>query len=167
MAIRKNMVTDKITIQPSLLDETDLAILRILQRNARATVREIAEEVHLSATPVHERIKRMEREGVIRQYTILIDAAKVSKSLKVICYVTLKEHNKSIGTKFIKLIHEWNEVLECHNISGNFDFMLKIAVQNMDEYYHFHVQKLSQSELIANVQSMFVMSTLKESTLIL
>ncbi len=162
MATRKRTVTDKITNTPSLLDETDISILRVLQENARATVREIAEEVHLSATPVHERIKRMEREGVIKQYTVLIDPAKVNKSLKVICYVTLKEHNKSIGTKFIKLINEWNEVLECHNISGNFDFMLKIAVQNMDEYYHFHVHKLSQSELIANVQSMFVMGTVKE-----
>ena len=166
MATRKRTATDKITMLPVSLDETDLSILRVLQHNARATVREIAEEVHLSATPVHERIKRMEREGIIKQYTILIDPAKVNKSLKVICYVTLKEHNKSIGTKFIKLIHEWNEVLECHNISGNFDFMLKIAVQNMDEYYHFHVHKLSQSELIANVQSMFVMGTLKETNVI-
>ena len=166
MATRKRTATDKITMLPASLDETDLSILRVLQHNARATVREIAEEVHLSATPVHERIKRMEREGVIKQYTILIDPAKVNKSLKVICYVTLKEHNKSIGTKFIKLINEWNEVLECHNISGNFDFMLKIAVQNMDEYYHFHVHKLSQSELIANVQSMFVMGTLKETNVI-
>ena len=165
MAIRKKTITDKITTTNILLDEIDIAILRVLQKNARATVREIAEEVNLSATPVHERIKRMEREGVIKQYTILIDPAKVNKSLKVICYVTLKEHNKSIGTKFIKLINEWNEVLECHNISGNFDFMLKIAVENMDEYYHFHVHKLSQSELIANVQSMFVMGTIKETHL--
>lgn len=162
MALRKKLATDKITTIPFLLDSTDVSILRTLQRNARATVREIADEVHLSATPVHERIKRMEREGVIRQYTVLIDPAKVNKSLKVICYVSLKEHNKSIGTKFIKLINDWSEVLECYNISGNFDFMLKIAVANMDEYYHFHVHKLSQSELIANVQSIFVMGTVKE-----
>jgi len=166
MAISKRTITDKITTTNFILDNTDIAILRVLQKNARATVREIAEEVNLSATPVHERIKKLEREGVIRQYTILIDPAKVNKSLKVICYVSLKEHNKSIGTKFIKLINEWNEVLECHNISGNFDFMLKIAVQNMDEYYHFHVHKLSQSELIANVQSMFVMGTIKETNVI-
>ena len=166
MAISKRTITDKITTTNFILDNTDIAILRVLQKNARATVREIAEEVNLSATPVHERIKKLEREGVIRQYTILIDHAKVNKSLKVICYVSLKEHNKSIGTKFIKLINEWNEVLECHNISGNFDFMLKIAVQNMDEYYHFHVHKLSQSELIANVQSMFVMGTIKETNVI-
>jgi Lrp/AsnC family leucine-responsive transcriptional regulator len=165
MATSKKTLSDKITNASVMLDDTDLTILRVLQQNARATVREIADEVHLSATPVHERIKRMEREGVIKQYTLLIDPAKVNKSLKVICYVTLREHNKSIGTKFIKLINEWNEVLECHNISGNFDFMLKIAVHNMDEYYHFHVHKLSQSELIANVQSMFVMGTIKETNI--
>jgi Lrp/AsnC family leucine-responsive transcriptional regulator len=158
--IRAN--SDKITKADTLIDVIDLSILRLLQKNSRATVREIAEEVHLSATPVHERIKRMEREGIIQQYTILINPSKIQKSLKVICYVTLKEHNKTIGTKFIKLINEWQEVLECYSISGNFDFMLKIAVDNMDDYYHFHVHKLSQSELIANVQSMFVMGTVKE-----
>jgi DNA-binding Lrp family transcriptional regulator len=154
--------SDKITMTHILLDDIDLSILRILQKNARATIREIAEEVHLSATPVHERIKRLEREEVIQQYTILINPSKVQRNLKVICYVSLKEHNKTIGAKFIKLINEWQEVLECYNISGNFDFMLKVAVENMDEYYHFHVYKLSQSELISNVQSMFVMGTLKE-----
>jgi DNA-binding Lrp family transcriptional regulator len=153
---------DKNTKTDIFFDSTDLSILRSLQKNARATVREIAEEVHLSATPVHERIKRMEREGIIQRYTIIIDASKINKSLKVICYVSLKEHNKTIGTKFIKLIHDWQEVLECYSISGNFDFMLKIAVANMDDYYHFHVHKLSQSELISNVQSMFVMGTVKE-----
>jgi Lrp/AsnC family leucine-responsive transcriptional regulator len=153
---------DKNTKTDIFFDSIDLSILRSLQKNARATVREIAEEVHLSATPVHERIKRMEREGIIQRYTIIIDASKINKSLKVICYVSLKEHNKTIGTKFIKLIHEWQEVLECYSISGNFDFMLKIAVANMDDYYHFHVHKLSQSELISNVQSMFVMGTVKE-----
>jgi DNA-binding Lrp family transcriptional regulator len=153
---------DKNTKTDIFFDSIDLSILRSLQKNARATVREIAEEVHLSATPVHERIKRMEREGIIQRYTIIIDASKINKSLKVICYVSLKEHNKTIGTKFIKLIHDWQEVLECYSISGNFDFMLKIAVANMDDYYHFHVHKLSQSELISNVQSMFVMGTVKE-----
>jgi DNA-binding Lrp family transcriptional regulator len=167
MATRKKLHTEKITTSTSLLDDTDLSILRVLQQNARATVREIAEEVHLSATPVHERIKRMERDGVIKRYTILIDPSKVHRSLKVICYVSLREHNKSVGTKFIKLINEWSEVLECYNISGNFDFMLKIAVKDMDQYYHFHVHKLSQSELISNVQSMFVMGSVKEVQAIL
>ena len=77
------------------LDEKDLAILRELQQNARATVKEIAEKVHLSTTPVHERIKRLEETGVIRQYATLLDYSKVKKGLMIICYVSLKQHNKN------------------------------------------------------------------------
>src|SRR5215212_4584841 len=106
------------------LDKTDLAILRLLQENARITVKEISDKVHLSTTPVHERIKRMEESGVIKQYATLVDHTKVRKGLMVICYVSLKQHSKSAGDKFIKIILGLNEVIECYNISGEFDFML-------------------------------------------
>ena len=145
------------------LDQKDLAILRLLQHNARITVKEISDKVHLSTTPVHERIKRMEETGVIKQYATLVDHAKVKKNLMVICYVSLKQHNKTAGAKFIKAIHEMNEVIECYNISGEFDFMLKIAVENMDAYYDFHVNKLSEVENIGNVQSAFVMGIIKQT----
>ena len=88
------------------LDFKDLAILSALQKNGKATVREIAQLVHLSPTPVHERIKRMEESGVILQYTALVDPVKIKKGLMVICYVSLKEHSKKSGTKFIKIIQE-------------------------------------------------------------
>src|SRR5580698_5591982 len=106
------------------LDEKDRGILRLLQENAKITVREIAAIVHLSPTPVHERIKRMEDTGVIKQYAALVDHSKVKKGLIIICYVSLKEHNKRSGARFIKTINELNEVTECYNISGEFDFML-------------------------------------------
>ena len=109
------------------LDKSDLAILKLLQENACITVKEISEKVHLSTTPVHERIKRLEQNGVIRQYATLVDHAKVKKGLMVICYVSLKEHNKNAGLKFIKAINQLNEVIECYNISGEFDFMLKVV----------------------------------------
>lgn len=145
------------------LDKTDLAILQLLQENARTTVKEIAVKVHLSTTPVHERIKRLEQTGVIKQYATLLNPAKVKKSLMVICYVSLKQHSKSAGVKFIKTINELNEVIECYNISGEFDFMLKVVAENMDAYYHFHVNKLSQVENMGNVQSVFVMGVIKET----
>ena len=145
------------------LDKTDLAILRILQENARATVREIAEKVLLSTTPVHERIKRMEQEGVIKQYATLVDQAKVKKGLMVICYVSLKEHSKTAGLKFIKSINALNEVIECYNISGEFDFMLKVVEENMDSYYDFHVNRLSLIENMGNIQSVFVMGVIKQT----
>jgi Lrp/AsnC family transcriptional regulator, leucine-responsive regulatory protein len=145
------------------LDDKDIAILVLLQENARITVKEIADKIHLSTTPVHERIKRMEASGVIKQYATLLDYAKVKKGLMVICYVSLKQHSKSAGNKFIKTINELNEVIECYNISGEFDFMLKVVAENMDTYYDFHVNKLSQLENVGHIQSVFVMGIIKQT----
>ncbi|MCE3281905.1 MAG: leucine-responsive regulatory protein regulator for leucine (or lrp) regulon and high-affinity [Chitinophagaceae bacterium] len=155
---REQSTTGSITI-----DAKDIAILRLLQQNARITVKEISEKVHLSTTPVHERIRRMEEGGVIRQYATLVDRTKVSKGLMVICYVSLKQHSKNAGDKFIRTIHELNEVVECYNISGEFDFMLKVVAENMDAYYDFHVNRLSQVENMGKVQSVFVMGVIKET----
>lgn len=145
------------------LDQKDLAILKLLQHNARITVKEISDKVHLSTTPVYERIKWMEEQGVIKQYATLVDHSRVKKGLMVICYVSLKQHNKTAGGKFIKAIHEMNEVIECYNISGEFDFMLKVATENMETYYDFHVNRLSEIENIGNVQSVFVMGVIKQT----
>jgi DNA-binding Lrp family transcriptional regulator len=145
------------------LDEKDMAILRVLQQNGRATVKEVADQVHLSTTPVHERIKRMEETGVIKQYAALVDHSKVRKGLMVICYVSLKQHNKNAGARFIRHIQELQKVIECYNISGEFDFMLKVVTESMDAYYDFHVNKLSQSENIGQVQSVFVMGVIKQT----
>lgn len=145
------------------LDVIDLSILKLLQENARITVKEISEKVHLSTSPVHERIKRMEESGVIKQYVTLVDHNKVKKGLMVICYVSLKQHSKNAGDKFIKSIHALNEVIECYNISGEFDFMLKVVAEDMNAYYDFHVNQLSQIENIGNVQSVFVMGIIKQT----
>ena len=159
------MQKDALKEQPAVsvlpLDEKDKAILRYIQSNAKATVREIAANVHLSATPVHERIKRMEEEGVILQYTTLLDHSRINKGLMAICYISLKEHNKKSGGRFIKTLSEMPEVTEFYIISGAFDFMLKIVVENMDDYYNFHVNKLGQVDNIAQVQSTFIMGVIK------
>jgi DNA-binding Lrp family transcriptional regulator len=147
----------------SLVDKTDIEILKILQQNARVTVKEIAEKVHLSTTPVHERIKRLEQTGVIKQYAALLDHTKVRRGLMVICYVSLKEHNRNAGARFIKAVQALPEVIECYNISGAFDFMLKVVEENMDSYYDFHVNRLSQIENMGNVQSVFVMGIIKQT----
>jgi Lrp/AsnC family leucine-responsive transcriptional regulator len=159
----KPIKKDDSTMLTLALDEKDMAILRLLQHNARITVKEISDKVHLSTTPVHERIKRMEDAGVIKQYATLVDHAKVKKGLMVICYVSLRQHNKNAGAKFIKMIQEMNEVIECYNISGEFDFMLKVVVEDMDAYYNFHVNKLSEAENIGHVQSVFVMGVIKQT----
>jgi Lrp/AsnC family transcriptional regulator, leucine-responsive regulatory protein len=145
------------------LDKTDLAILKLLQENARITIKEISEKVHLSTTPVHERIKRLEASGVIKEYVTLLDPSKVKKGLMVICYVSLRQHSKNAGGKFIKTIQDLPEVTECLTISGQFDFMLKVVSENMDSYYDFHVNRLSQIENVGNIQSVFVMGVVKQS----
>ncbi|MEO8823170.1 MAG: Lrp/AsnC family transcriptional regulator [Ginsengibacter sp.] len=144
-------------------DKKDLLILKLLQQNARITVKEISQKIHLSTTPVHERIKRMEESGIIKQYATLVDNTKVKKSLMVICYVSLKQHGKNAGAKFIKVINEMNDVIECFSISGEFDFMLKVVCEDMNAYYDFHVNKLSEIENVGHVQSIFVMGIIKQT----
>jgi len=149
--------------ESTTLDAMDIAILRLLQQNARITIKEISDTIHLSTTPVHERIRRLEERGVIKQYVTLLDGAKVKKGLMVICYISLRQHSKAAGDKFIKAILSMNEVIECLTISGEFDFMLKVVAENMDAYYDFHVNRLSQIENIGNVQSVFVMGVIKQT----
>jgi DNA-binding Lrp family transcriptional regulator len=144
-------------------DKKDLAILKLLQQNARITVKEISEKIHLSTTPVHERIKRMEESGIIKQYATLVNHSKVNKGLTVICYVSLKEHGKKAGAKFIKTIKDLHEVIECFSISGQFDFMLKVVCEDMNTYYDFHVNKLSEIENVGHLQSIFVMGIIKQT----
>lgn len=164
--MEKSIEKENYPAQVLQLDEKDRLILRLLQQNAKITVREIAAKVHLSTTPVHERIKRMEDAGVIIQYAALVNHAKVNKGLMVICYISLKEHSKKSGAKFIKTINELSEVIECYNISGEFDFMLKVVAESMDAYYDFHVNKLGQLENIGHMQSTFVMGVLKQTHLL-
>ena len=159
----KPPLKDDSTIGPVSLDSKDLAILRLLQENARITVKEISEKIHLSTTPIHERIKRMEETGVIKQYATLVDHAKVKKGLMVICYVSILQHSKYAGSKFIEHINKLNEVIECYSISGEFDFMLKVVAEDMNSYYDFHVNKLSQIENMGHVQSVFVMGIIKQT----
>ena len=164
--MEKTPQKEKYALTALPLDEKDRLILKLLQQNAKITVREIAAQVHLSTTPVHERIKRMEDSGVILQYATLVNHARVRKGLMVICYISLKEHNKKSGTRFIKTINELTEVIECYNISGEFDFMLKVVTESMDAYYDFHVNKLGQLENIGHMQSTFVMGVVKQTHLV-
>jgi Lrp/AsnC family transcriptional regulator, leucine-responsive regulatory protein len=151
------------TKEQTSLDQKDYDILRLLQGNAKLTVREIASKVHLSPTPVHERIKRLEQDGVIKKYAALLNKQKVNKGFLVICYVSLTEHNKKAGKAFIDAIQNFNEVIECYNISGDFDFMLKIAAVSMEDYYAFYLEKLSEIKGIGQTRSTFVMGVIKET----
>jgi DNA-binding Lrp family transcriptional regulator len=144
-------------------DEKDLFILRILQKDAKLSIRDIAVRINLSPTPTHERIKRLEKLGIIKGYTTVVDRKKINKGMMVICMVALNVHNKKTAGVFIEQVSKLKEVVEFYNISGEFDFMLKILAANMDDFHEFFVNKLSEIEGIGQTKSIFVMNSIKES----
>lgn len=148
-------------------DEKDLSILRILQKDAKLSIRDIANRINLSPTPTHERIRRMEKLGIIKEYTAVVDRRKVDKGMMVICMIVLNAHNKKTAGRFIEEVSRLKEVVELYNISGDFDFMLKILAPNMDAFHEFFVNTLSEIEGIGQTKSIFVMNSIKESAQIL
>nr|WP_321353873.1 Lrp/AsnC family transcriptional regulator [uncultured Draconibacterium sp.] len=144
-------------------DKTDLTILEILQNDSSLTTKEVASRVNLSPTPVFERIKRLEKNGYIKKYRAVLDAEKLSRGFVVICNVRLKHHSKELGKKFTEAIMQIEEITECYNISGDFDFMLKIHVGSMQRYQDFVLNTLGEIDSIGNLQSLFVMGEIKNS----
>jgi Lrp/AsnC family leucine-responsive transcriptional regulator len=147
-----------------ILDKTDIALLKLLQENSLLTTKELSKKLHLTSTPVHERIKRLEKDGYIKKYVALLDQEKMNKGLTVFCHVSLKQHDKVIGHKFVKDILSLKEVTECYNVSGEYDFMLKIMVKDMPEYQNFIFNRLGAIENIGNTHSVFVMGEIKHTT---
>jgi len=162
-----SLKTEQMTADHYSPDEKDLSILRLLQKDAKMSIRDISARINLSPTPTHERIKRMEKLGIIREYTAVVDRKKVNKGMMVICMIALNVHNKKTAGKFIEEVGKLKEVVEFYNISGDFDFMLKILAPNMDEFHEFFVNKLSEIEGIGQTKSIFVMNSIKESVQIL
>ncbi|EFK35160.1 Leucine-responsive regulatory protein [Chryseobacterium gleum] len=145
------------------LDDKDLQLLRLLQKNAKLTVKELAKEVNLSASPVFERVKRLEQEGFVKRYAAVLDAEKLNRGFTVFCQIKLKIHDRSVGYDFVKEILEIEEVAECYNISGDFDFLLKVQVRDMKHYQDFVFNKLGSVDSIGSTHSTFVMAEVKNN----
>ncbi len=144
-------------------DGTDIKILKILQENSALTTKELAAMVNLSPTPVFERVKRLERLGYIKKYTAILDAEKLSNGFVVFCNIRLKQHSKKLGKEFMDAIINIEEITECYNISGDYDFMLKIHLQSMKRYQDFVLNTLGEIDSIGSLQSLFVMGEIKNS----
>lgn len=145
------------------LDSTDIDILRALQADGRLSVRELAAKVHRSTTPVFERLRRLESDGVIKSYTAVIDQNKIGRGFTVFCNVKLSHINTEIHTEFAREVMNMNEVSECYNISGGFDYILKVQVPDMKAYRHFVTERLGRLSMLDSVQSVFVMEDIKQS----
>lgn len=143
------------------LDAKDTEILRALQANSRISNKELASMVHLSTTPTYERVKRLERLGVIKQYATILDASKLNKGFAVFCSVKLRRLNSEMALAFKDMIMDIPEVTECYNISGSFDFLLRIQAPDMRYYQQFLLNVIGRHENIATLESTFVMEEIK------
>lgn len=144
------------------LDEKDVDILRALQQNARLTNKELAAKVHLSTTPTYERVKRLERLGVIKQYATILDASKLNKGFAVFCSIKLRRLNSEMATAFTEMVKELPEVTECYNISGSFDYLLRIHASDMKHYQQFLLNVIGRHDNISRLESTFVMEEIKQ-----
>ena len=141
------------------LDAIDLKILRLLQEDARLTTK----RVNLSTTPVFERLKRLEREGFIKKYVAVLDAEKLDLGFEVFCSVKLKQMTRDVAREFTRVIRDIPQVAECYNISGEYDYLLKIRARNMKDYNDFIINVLGTIDAIGSIQSSFVMDEIKHS----
>jgi Lrp/AsnC family leucine-responsive transcriptional regulator len=145
-------------------DPTDLRILRMLQQDAKLTNKEIAARLGLSTTPVFERIRKLERSGVIRSYTALLNRELLGLHLLAFCNVSIKEHSRPYIRQFEREVLTLPEVVECFHTTGSFDYLLKVMVPDMSAYQRFLVEKLAALENIGRVESFFVMDEIRHDT---
>src|ERR1700744_2138990 len=125
------------------LDGVDVRILQLLQHDARITTKEMADKLGKSATAVNVRIRKLEDEGYVQRYVALLDRKKVGKNLIAFTMVHLKEHAQVALKNFVRECIKFSEVMECYHLTGDFDFLLKIAIRDMDEYHDFLILKVA------------------------
>ncbi|WP_055435031.1 Lrp/AsnC family transcriptional regulator [Lacinutrix algicola] len=145
------------------LDKIDTQILDILQTDSNRTTKSIATELGMTTSPIFERIKKLEKEGYIKKYVAVLDNKKIGLKLTVFIGITLQGHTRSYLEKFVKEINNFPEVVECHRVSGNFDYLLKLVVEDIEAYETFIITKLTLLPYLGNVQSLIALSTSKET----
>jgi Lrp/AsnC family leucine-responsive transcriptional regulator len=143
------------------LDPTDIGILQILQNNARLTNKEIGEKLHKSASAINERIRRMQEQGYIKKYVAVLDHKKIDRGLIAFTHVQLRDHSKETLNYFESEIVKLPEVLECYHMSGQYDFILRVAVKDLDAYHQFLMNHLFETVPLGSLQSTFVMKEAK------
>ena len=146
------------------MDATDKKLLQFLQEDSKKTTKELSLKLNLSVTAVYERIKKLEREEIISKYVVLLNRNKIQKGFVVFCHLKLMQHTKEFIAQFEKEVVQLNEVLECFHVSGDYDYILKICVENMQEYREFMVTKLTTLQHIGSTHSTFMIGEVKNTT---
>lgn len=148
------------------LDLIDKKLLELLQMDSKQTTKALALKLNLSKTAVYERIKKLEKQEVIQKYTALLDRRKTNMAFVVFCHVRLTQHIKEQLIGFEKQVVQLPEVLECYHVSGDYDYMLKINVADMEAYREFMTSKLTTLSHIGNTQSVFMIEEVKYTTVL-
>ena len=143
------------------LDRTDLLLLAELQRSGRLTNAELAERVHLSASAALRRVQRLERDGVIAGYRAEIDPERLGLGLQAFVRVQLARHDAEAIAAFSGSVNQWDEVIACHALTGDMDYLLQVAVRDLEHFSHFLLDRLLSQAGVADVNSSFVLRTVK------
>ncbi|MEX2349937.1 MAG: Lrp/AsnC family transcriptional regulator [Flavobacteriaceae bacterium] len=146
------------------IDSLDKKLLKLLQENSKQTTKELSLHLNLSVTAVYERIKKLEKTGIIKGYVAVIDKEKVDKAFLVFCQIKLVQHTKEYLTKFENEVMALSEVMECYHISGEYDYLLKILVKDMPSFREFMVTKLTTLQHIGSTHSSFSINEVKCET---
>ncbi len=145
------------------LDEVDKKLLKFLQKDSKLTTKALSLELNLSNTAIYERIKKMERNGVIQKYVALINQEKVGKGFIVFCQIKLLQHKHAYVVQFESDVIKFEEVIECYNVSGEYDYILKIVVKDMKAYRKFLNDKLTTLDHISSTHSTFIINEVKNT----
>ena len=145
------------------LYQTDRKILRILQRNSDLTVKELAAKLHLSTSPTFERQKRLERDGYIERYMAVVNPHKVGNGIMVLCNIRLKQHSQELIQEFMNVVQNLEEITECYNTSGDYDFLIKVYAHDMKSYQQFMLNTLGTINCIGSLHSIFVIDETKNT----
>ena len=148
------------------LDAIDKKLLFLLQEDSTQTTKALSLKLNLSVTAVYERVKKLEREGIVSKYVAIVNRNKVNRGFVVFCHLKLIQHTKEYLTKFEQEVIRLDEVLECYHVSGDYDYILKIYVANMEEYREFMVTKLTTLHHIGSTHGTFMIGEVKNSNTI-
>ena len=149
-----------------MLDTTDKRLLNLLQQDSKQTTKKLSLQLNLSVTAIYERIKKLENQKIIEKYVAIINKNKIEKSFLVFCHIKLIQHSKEYVTTFEREVLKLEEVSECFHVSGDYDYILKIFVKNMETYRNFMVTKLTAIKYIGSTHSIFAIEQVKSTTAI-
>ncbi|MCK5146722.1 Lrp/AsnC family transcriptional regulator [bacterium] len=147
-----------------VLDKIDKHIIDLLQDDGRITNAQLAKMVGLSPPSMLERVRKLEKNGIIKKYTALVEAKKVGKGLMAFVAVSLRLHQTEAIEEFVADIQKIPEVLECHHITGESDYLMKVVITDMEEYERFLLEKLTHFNVVSHVRTSFILKSMKQET---